>query len=309
MRGGRSAAVRVLRPPRDPLPALREADRGQGRLRAARPGRAGAARRRQRRARHAPAGGRADRRGRAALRGRGRAALAAHRHRAVPRGGRGDGGRGPGRRRHGGHRRGRGGRVDNRGRDRRAPPRRPGPGAAGRVLRGARVRPDGGDGGRRPGPADRALPRRLPAAGGREGGHGARPDLPGARPRAAVPGRAPDPPHGRPGVPRAHGAAGPPGRLAVVAGHLADGPALVAHGGVRDATRPGPGRLRSRGGPVRAGAGALGLRTLVRRPAGAGAGPRRRAGRRLPDPRDAPRRCTCATRRRRPPRRRWPSPT
>ena len=76
------------------------------------------------------------------------------------------------------------------------------------LLRRRLGRPPRGRRRRRPRPADRALPRRLPAPRARAPRPGALADLPGARPVAAVPRRPPDQAHRRRGPDRADRADG-----------------------------------------------------------------------------------------------------
>ena len=177
-------------------------------------------------------------------------------------------------------------------------------GALRRGLRGRRRRPPGARGGGARRPAHRALPRRLPLPAARAPLARARPDLPGARPVAALPRRAPQPPHRRPGLARPHRAARPArGGRPHLAGHAPDGPALVAHRGVRAAPRAQPALAGRRRGAVRARAAPRATSTAASR-----ASARRRSAAtggwwttswcRRPS---AP--CTCETRpRRRPPR-------
>ena len=163
------------------------------------------------------------RRGGAALRGHGGAAVTGHGHRGLRTGGALAGGGAGGRGRAGGHELR--GHLDDgapgpRGARTRARAHR---GALRRGLRRSGRQPPGAGRRRSRRPAHRALPRRLPLPAARAPLARARPDLSGARPVAALPRRAPQPPHRRPGVARSHRAARPARRRATSPGRAPAG--------------------------------------------------------------------------------------
>ena len=82
---------------------------------------------------------------------------------------------------------------------------------------------------RRPRPADRPVPRQLPAPAARARGARSLADLPGARPAAAVPRRPPDAPPARRRADRPDRAARAARALARLAGDVAHDAALLAH--------------------------------------------------------------------------------
>ena len=130
-------------------------------------------------------------------------------------------------------------------------------------------------------------------------------DLPGARPLAAVPRRAPHPPHRRRGVARPERAAvaARPARPAL-AGHLRMARRWWRTGVTRAAPRRSAGARSPRRRPTTCPSSARRLRRRLPGRAGPGARPRRPPRGRLRASRRPSARCTCATRpRRRPPRR------
>ena len=150
--------------------------------------------------------------------------------------------------------------------------------------------------GRRPRPAHRPLPRRVPAPAPGAASARALADLPGARPGAAVPRRAPDQAHRRRGASRPDGADGRrarrlPARRACARATCADTLAwpgtwrMLARwwrtGDHRAAPRRAALGVRPRRRPLRARAAHRRRRAVVRRRARAGARPRRQARRRL----------------------------
>ena len=181
-----------------------------------------------------------------------------------------------------------------------------------RLLRRRWVGPAGGRG-RRP-PTRASCPSAaLPAAAARAPRPGARADLPGARPVAAVPGRAPDPAHRRRGVARPHRAARR--RTPALGAHARAGP---APGGWRARWwRTGLTEMRhaasARAGRARPRDYVPGLeRRATSSPTSPACAPRRwpatAAWSTTSCSRRPSARCTCATRPRRRPRRRWRSP-
>ncbi len=186
---GREAMYRFCAGARHRPRTLRQGGGGHPRRPDPGAGRAGAARHGQRASRAAAPGGRGDPGARAPRPGHRRPLRARHRHRGLHRRHRDHGPPGDRRRRRGAHGHPRHGLPAHRRRPRARDHHRRDPrGRAGQLRRPAE-RPGGAAVRRGPGPAHRALPRRLLRSRARAGAPGTEPHLPGARPTLPLPGR------------------------------------------------------------------------------------------------------------------------